>query len=85
MTAEFWTTVLPALVNVAAAVAVIVVVVIFLQYIERRDKALTEAVNKLTDKIQALENKFTTHEAAEMEILREFVDTQRTQPRGGLR
>jgi uncharacterized iron-regulated protein len=89
------------LVNIGAAGAVIAVVVLFLRFIEKRDretrdfftvirasdsetsKKLADAIDKLVDRIESLENKFDAHDVKEMEFIRGVVAMQesKTQPR----
>jgi hypothetical protein len=92
---------LATLVNVGAAGSVIAVVVLFLRFIEQRDKEnrdffasirlsdgeasrrLTEVIERLVTRLEALEGKFDKHDATEMEFLRSIISTaeRRTRPR----
>jgi L-lactate utilization protein LutB len=45
-------------------------------------KKLTEAIDKLVDRVESLEGKFDTHDSTEMEFLRSVVGNKsKTQPR----
>lgn len=82
---------LPALVNVGAAGAVVAVVILFLNFIKEirkqdseNNSKLTNAIDKLVSRIESLEDRFTKHDATEMEFLRGITsrfDKAKTQPR----
>ena len=82
---------LPSLVNVGAAGAVVAVVILFLNFMKEirkqdaeNNNKLTSAIDKLVSRIESLEDRFTLHDATEMEFLRGIVarfDKQKTQPR----
>jgi hypothetical protein len=94
---------LSALVSTGAGGAVIVVVILFLKFIEKRDKEtrdfftairaadgeaskkLAEAIDRIAQRMESLEEKFDKHDATEMEFLRGVIanlnSDRKTQPR----
>ena len=68
------------------SVALIVVVVYFISYLEKRDRAVTGALDKITDRLQSLENNQIEHNTSMLAAVNEMrsrVTTNRRARKGG--
>lgn len=68
------------------SVALIVVVVYFINYLEKRDRAVTGALDKITDRLQSLENNQIEHNTSMLAAVNEMrsrVTTNRRARKGG--